>query len=153
MVAVINTRGNSSVAQYLDLTSQAKEQYFEQSAAFSKQPTYDELIEVWEDCKTPNWDGNDALPVLEETFRNTFFFIQALPLGYPLPSVGVEPDGHLTLEWYRHPRWTLSISMSPERMVYYAALFGSSNVRGSEVFIGEISTNILDLIQRVLLNA
>lgn len=139
--------GNSEVAQYLAETN-PKDSYFHLSATLSKQPTYDELVTIWEECKTPNWDSYDALPVEEATFSKTYSFIKALPLGYPLPSVGAEPDGHLTLEWYRHPRWTLSISVSPEGILYYAALFGSNDVRGSEIFFGEISNIILNLIQR-----
>jgi hypothetical protein len=149
MTSVNISRGNSEVALYLDKASQAKSQYFHQSASFSKQSAYEDLINVWEECKTDNWDGYNAFPVQKQTFKNTYSFIESLPLGYNLPSVGVEPDGHLTLEWYRHPRWTISISISPEGILYYAALFGNSDVRGSENFSGEISKNLFDLIQRV----
>jgi hypothetical protein len=63
--------------------------------------------------------------------------------------VGAEPDGHITLEWYRGPRWTLSVSVSPDGMLYYAALFGSSEVRGAEPFFGDVPDIILSLIRRV----
>jgi hypothetical protein len=149
VIPVTMSRGNSKTAQYLDITSQAKGQYFQQSAIFGAYAAYNDLIAVWAECKTANWDGYDAFPVQEQTFLNTYFFIQALPLGVSLPSVGVEPDGHITLEWYRHPRWTLSISISPESKLYYAALFGESVERGSEVFLGKVPGTILDLIQRV----
>ncbi len=76
-------------------------------------------------------------------------FIHALPLGYPLPSVGAEPDGHLTLEWYRNPRWILSVSISPEGILYYAALFGTRDVQGSARFWVEIPQPILELIKEV----
>lgn len=148
MTNIVQSRGNTKVAQYLDKKSQSK-QDFQQSATLGKQTAYDELLSVWEACKTSNWDGEDALPVEEATFINTYCFINALPLGCPLPSVGVEPDGHLTLEWYQHPRWTLSISISPESVLYYAALFGNNDVRGSEIFFGEIPKNILHSIQQV----
>lgn len=149
MILATMLRGNSETAQYLDKTSQAKSQYFRESAAFSKQPAYNELFSVWNECKISNWDGYQAFPVKEETLFNTYSFIEALPLGTSLPSIGVEPDGHLTLEWYQHPRWTLSISISPECNLYYAALFGESVERGSEVFAGIVPRTILDLIQRV----
>jgi hypothetical protein len=74
--------------------------------------------------------------------------IKALPLGYALPSIGVEPDGHITLEWYRRPRWTLSVSVSPEGMLYYSALLGSEDPRGSYLFDGQISETLLSLIYR-----
>jgi hypothetical protein len=149
MTSTTMSRGNSETAQYLDKASQAKSQYFRESAAFSKQPAYNELFSVWNECKIANWDGYNAFPVKKMTLFNTYSFIEALPLGTSLPSIGVEPDGHLTLEWYRHPRWTLSISISPEYNLYYAALFGESVERGSEVFAGIVPRTILDLIQRV----
>jgi hypothetical protein len=142
-------KGNSETAQYLSKASQSKEQYFHQTATLSKQTAYDELVGVWEECKVANWDGYNAFSVKEKTFWNTLFFIEVLPLGCPLPSVGAEPDGHLTLEWYINPRQTLSISISPEGILYYAALFGNESVPGSENFSGEISKTLLDLINKV----
>ncbi len=141
-------RGNSETAQYLSQENQAKEQYFKNSAVLSKQSAFDELAKVFEECNIANWDGYNALPVKSKTFFYTYKFIEALPLGYSLPSVGVEPDGHLTLEWYQQPQWTISISIDPESTLYYAALFGSEDVRGSETFSGEISQHLFALIQR-----
>ncbi len=149
MTSATISRGNSETAQYLNNASQSNSQHFQQLASLSKQSAYEELINIWEECKTDNWDGYNALPIQKQTFKNTYSFIKSLPLGYTLPSVGVEPDGHLTLEWYKHPRWTISISISPEGILYYAALFGNSDVRGSEIFSWEISRNLFDLIQRV----
>lgn len=148
MIQSTIARGNSEISDYLDKTNQLKSKYFEQSVILSKQSAYNDLFKVWDECNMPNWDGYDAYPVRYKTVENTHLFISSLPLNYPLPSVGVEPDGHLTLEWYRHPRWTISISISPEGMIYYAALFGNSDVRGSEFFSGDISRNLFDLIQR-----
>lgn len=142
-------RGNTQTAQYLDGANQAMGQYFRQSIAFGKQAAYGELAKIWEECRASNWDGYDALAVEVATLRNTYSLIESLPLGYPLPSIGAEPDGHLTLEWYRHPRWILSVSISPEGKLFYAALFGNSDIRGSEPYLDEVPQSILDLVQRV----
>ena len=75
--------------------------------------------------------------------------VSTLPCGCPLPSVGVEPDGHLTLEWYRNPRSTLSVSVSPESDLYYAALFETSDVRARERFVGDLPAIVVTLIERV----
>lgn len=149
MTAAILPRGNTPTAQYLDQTSQDMGHHFQASATFSKLPALNELVNVWEECKRPNWDGYDALPVQSAALAYTYLLIEALPLGFPLPTVGAEPDGHLTLEWYRHSRWILSVSISPQGTLYYAALFGNSDVRGSEPFFGDIPKSILDLMQRV----
>lgn len=143
------SRGNTTTAEYLDNANQTKGRYFHESIAFGKSPAHSELYTILQACKAPNWDGYNALPVQGKTFQNAYIFIEALPLGYPLPSIGAEPDGHITLEWYHQPRWTLSVSISPEGILYYAALFGNSDVRGSDPFFGEIPKSILALIQRV----
>jgi hypothetical protein len=149
MIATPLFNGNSKTAQYLGQTAQARVRHFEKSATLTKEPAFNEIISTWQSCKVANWDGEGAEPVQDQTTLNALNLIDALPLGYPLPSVGVEPDGHLTLEWYRHPRWTLSVSISPSGLLYYAALFGSNESKGVERFIGFFPAILLDLIQRV----
>lgn len=152
MTATLISRGNSPIADYIDKKiSQENPQHFEGTAAFSKQPAVDELLATWEECNKQNWDGYDAFPVKPETLNFAYNFIRALPLGFPLPAIGAEPDEHLTLDWYRDPYWTISVSVSPEGMVYYAALMGGSDPRGAEPFWGEIPRRLLKLIQQVAL--
>ncbi|MCA6595850.1 MAG: hypothetical protein ACK6BN_10590 [Pseudanabaena sp.] len=142
-------RGNTETAVYIDATTQKQTEYFDQSVTLGKRSAYNELVAFWEECKSPNWDGYNAFAVQEATLYKAYLFIHALPLGYPLPSVGAEPDGHLTLEWYRNPRWILSVSISHEGILYYAALFDEESEQGSEDFWGEIPQVILGLINKV----
>lgn len=121
----------------------------EKQAAYSLEAKLQELAALSEECRLPNWDGQGAAPVSRETVGNASRFLHALPPEYPPPSLGVEPDGHLTLEWYRDPRWILSLSVSPESDLYYAALFDTSDVRGREVLYGDVPDIILGLIRRV----
>lgn len=144
-------KGSSLTATYIDQINQNNQRYFAQTAAFSKQPAIDELATIWAECSTPDWDGYDAFAVKAETLNYAYAFIQALPLGFPLPSVSAEPDGHLALDWFCNPYWTISISMSSEGMLYYAALLGNRDPRGSEPFLGEISESLLNLIKEVAL--
>ena len=149
MATLNRTIGSTTTANYIEKINQSNSQHFSQSVVLGKQQAYNELIELWNECKSPDWDGYDALPVLEKTFNKTWAVIEALPLTCPLPSLGAEPDGHITLEWYRHPRWIFSISVSPEGYLYYAALLGENSTNGSELFLGTISTTILNLIEQV----
>jgi hypothetical protein len=141
--------GFSQAAEFLDNAKREALKRFRDSAAFSKQPAFDELGEVWNECRTANWDAHCAEPIESETLRNAYRFIEALPFGYPLPSVGAEPDGHLTLEWYRATNWLLSVSVSPEGVLYYAVLLGDEDPRGSCRFDGEVPETILYWIRRV----
>ncbi len=143
-------KGFSEAAKLLETAKRRQSDHFGESVTYSKQTTYDELWDVWQDCKEPNWDGYDALPVDRETFQNAYRLVESLPLGCPLPSsVGAEPDGQLALEWHRNPRWTLSVSISPEGTLHYAALLGAEDPRGSCPFFGDISDSLLSLIRRV----
>ena len=109
-----------------------------------------ELYQVFDECREANWDGYGAAPVSVRTFHSAHEFLEALPLGTPAPSVGAEPDGHLTFEWYRSSRRTLSVSVSPEGELHYAALIGTGKHYGTEPFYGEVPRIIVDLIHRVL---
>lgn len=111
---------------------------------------FEDLSQVYEECLEPNWDGYGALPIIEDTYRLTYELIDALPLSTPLPSFGAEPDGQITLEWYCSPTSTLSVSVSPEGELHYAALVGDSKAYGTEVFFGEAPKAIVDLIYRVM---
>ncbi len=109
----------------------------------------EELNRVGDEFSVPNWDGYGALPVSEEAYWVAHDLLEALPLGTPAPSVGAEPDGDLTFEWYRSPHRVLSVSVGPRGELHYSALVGSSKAYGTETFLGEVPRVILDQICRV----
>lgn len=115
----------------------------------SKQAAYDELDELDKEYRKPDWDAHGADAVQAETVQNARRLIDALPPEYPVPSVGAEPDGHITLEWHRATNRLLSVSVSPEAMLYWAALVGEEDPRGTCPFNGEVPETILYWIGRV----
>lgn len=144
------TRGFSDAARFIEKTAREGRRYLHESNAFGIESTVrDELATVWEECREPNWDGFQAIPVSQDTLRSAYLFLESLPLGFPPPSIGSEPDGHLTLEWHRSARRTLSISVDPDGDLHFAALFGPNRDYGTEAFFGEVPDNILNLIRRV----
>ena len=110
---------------------------------------FEALCSVYEECSERNWDGYGAEPVSAEAYRLAYRFLEALPLGTPPPTVGAETDGHLTLEWYRSTNRVLSVSVSPEGLIYYAALLGTSKRSGTEPFRGEIPEDIMRITHRL----
>lgn len=110
---------------------------------------FDELFAVWEECRHSSWDGYGALPVVPETLRQAYLLIESLPLGFPRPSIGAEPDGQLTLEWHHSPRRTLSVSVTPDGYLHYAGLFGPNHANGTAAFFGELPDEIMALVKRV----
>jgi hypothetical protein len=110
---------------------------------------YDELENVVAECTNQGWDGDEAQPISEEAINNARLFLDALPLRITPPSVGAEPDGYLTLEWYSSPRHLLSISIGAENQIYYACKLGERKSHGSELFFGNIPKILIDLLNRV----
>ena len=111
---------------------------------------YGDLFDVSERCKRAGWDGDSAEPVMHDTYLNAYRFLESLPLGIQKqPSVGVEPDGHITFEWYKSPRHTLSVSVSPDGFLYFSALLGLQKTNGTRAFVGEVPKIIVDLIGQV----
>ena len=144
------TPGFSEAARYVEREALEGWRKLNESNVFGIESTIrDELGTVWEECRHADWDGFSALAVSQDTLHNTYRFLESLPLGCPPPSVGAEPDGQLSLEWHRGPRRTLSVSVTPEGDLHYAALFGPSRVFGTEAFFGEAPSAIIDLIRRI----
>jgi hypothetical protein len=116
---------------------------------FSKQSAYDELEAVYEECRSLRGEVHGSQPVQPETRELAQQFIEALPPESRLPSIGAEPDGQLTLEWYRATNWLLSVSVGPDGLLHWAALLGDEDPRGSCRFEGAVPETILYWIHRV----
>jgi hypothetical protein len=136
-------------AVYIRKVSQKAWQAWQTSNTFGYSDLLSDLAEMAEQCSVPDWDGQGAAPVRPETVLETIRFIQALPLGTARPTIGSDPDGQITLEWYESPRSAFSVSVNPAGELHYAALLGSRRQYGTEPFLGEVPTVILDLIRRV----
>jgi hypothetical protein len=151
--AMVWTAGVSGDARFIDST--ARESIQGLSRAYSlddgRMRVQEALVEQFEECSQRGWDGYGAEPVRDDTYRNAYRFIEALPHGFPMPTVGAEADGHLTLEWYRNPSRVVSVSVSPEGDLHYAALLGGTARRnGTEPFLGDVPADLLQIIRRVL---
>lgn len=144
------TRGFSDAAKYVERAASAGWRKLNESHAFGIESTIrHELGTVWDECRQADWDGFGALPVTEDTLRNAYLFLESLPWGFPAPSVGAESDGQLTFEWHRGPWRTLSISVTPDGDLHYAALVGPNRIYGTEAFFGEVPEAILDIVRRI----
>jgi len=79
-----------------------------------------------------------------------FHFLLTLPPPGPIqPTIGVDGDGMITVEWYAGSRNLLSVSIGSDATLHYAAVVSTATQYGSERFNGVVSPRILDLILRV----
>lgn len=145
-----DTTGTSEVAQHIAKQSLLITCRLQESIMLGLEGkgVFGELDAVYAECSHPNWDGYGGLPVLPETYGYARRFLDSLRLESPAPSVGAEPDGHLTLEWYSARRKTLSVSIAPDGNLHYAAILGPITRYGAEP-IGSRESEIEDLVCRV----
>lgn len=109
--------------------------------------TFQQLNEVFEECSSAGWDGENARPISIEVLQCAYAFLKYLPLGIESPEVGAEPDGAITLEWYHSPTRVISISIHPGGWVYYAALIGTKKRHGMDFM--NVSEDLIGLISQV----
>jgi hypothetical protein len=141
--------GMSPTAQFLERTQSSIFERYRQAVTVSRHDSLDSIFEVWQ-AADEEWKVVEGEQVISENVMETACrFVQTLPLGFPLPSVTGEPDGHINLEWYRNPRNLLTVSVGPENRLYWAALIGSEDPRGSCRFVDRIPKTLLYYIARV----
>ncbi len=145
------TGGSSKAAEYIAKEArQDRERLYRSSALGTVMNAItQQLCELAEARSDDNWDGYGADALDQSTFRQAYIFAEALPPGIAVPHVGAEPDGSICFEWYKNPRRTLSVSVTADAELHYAALLGASRAYGSEVFLGSVPSRILELAQSV----
>lgn len=138
-----------NATQFSDVLDSAAREPQEQlrNSTLGHREAHEELWEVWHECREPNWDSYDALPVEQETYQAAYTLIESLPLGFPRPSIGAEPDGHLTLEWYKSPRRTLSVSVDPDGLLHYAGLYGPNKRYGTLAYFSTAPRELIQLVR------
>ncbi len=139
----------SPAAQLVTEMRAKHSRHMRRSSAIGIEKVLGDLGEVWVECRKSDWDGHGALRVSSDAMNYARKLLESLPLGFPHPSVGAEPDGQITLEWHCSPHRTLSISVSPCADLHYAALIGPARVCGTEPFFEDFPQTLFDLIGRI----
>lgn len=109
-----------------------------------------ELEKIFEECSSDGWDGERAKPVSKEVLQNALIFFESLPPSVELPQIAAEPDGAVSLEWYRSPEKVVSVSVNPGGRLYYAAAIGARRRHGKESASSGVSEELLALIAEVV---
>ncbi len=141
--------GFSDAAETLERVWSDEAKRGDETVTFSRQPLCDQLIDVFQQCSQPGWDGAGSDAVERATLEIAWHFLRSLPTAYRTAAISGEPDGHINLEWYVHPRRILTVSINPNGILHWAALIGAEDPRGSCPFYGEAPRTLLYWIGRV----
>lgn len=148
-------RGSSSesvsAARHIDQEMKEVSKYLHESSTFGLvgRGTFRELQKTFEECSLEGWDGERAKPITKQVLRHAKTFLRSFPLGFESPEVGAEPDGAISLEWYRSPARVISISINPGGRLYFAATIGGDRRHGDGFAIFEVSKDLVRLIEDV----
>ncbi len=149
-MTAVQDRGQSQAARFVQDQLVKHARYLHKSSALGNENLIRaELADVWEECREPNWDGYNALAVSWGSVQNAQRLLLALPLGTKMPSVSAIPSGNITLEWHHSRRRSMTVSVTSDGDLHYAALLGPGRTCGTEPFFEEAPRMILDLIARV----
>ena len=107
----------------------------------------DELLDLFLEHRTDDWDGYGAKAATEEALAAAFTFLNMLPTTIPRPELSVEPDGSIVFEWYQRPGRVFSVTVEKDEQLSYSGLFDSSQTSGIESF-EENSPEVIELILR-----
>ena len=103
---------------------------------------HEKLDELAEECSERDWDGYDASPVLSEVVKTAHEFLSQIPKIWPIPELGAEPDGCITIEWYITNKKEISVSVGKDRILSYSYIVDGKSESGKV----EMDSNIPDVI-------
>jgi hypothetical protein len=108
-----------------------------------------EIVQLMNECAEDNWDGDGSKAIDILSAATAVHIINGLPLNTPLPEVGLDPDGEVSLEWHLRPRYALSVSVGRDGTLSFAGLFGENRLRGVEVSSDGFPPTIVAALHRL----
>jgi len=97
-----------------------------------------------------NWDGYGSRAANRMAVEHAMRFLWHIPAGLPEPGVGIDPDGEISLEWYKSPYRRFSVSVGRDGRLSFAGLFGRSSIHGTEAyFVDELPVEIRSGLRRI----
>lgn len=96
--------------------------------------------------------SDEATPPNIQAVIKAFEFINHLPKDLPIPELGFDNDGEVSIDWDYGNRRMFSVSVSASGALNYAGLIGKSVTGDQEWFRGTVSETIISHIKSVVAN-
>lgn len=108
-----------------------------------------ELLDLFETCGTPGWDGGDGAPVSARTFAHAREFLAALPAAFPTPEVSLTEDGSVSFDWFPGPGVLFSVTVTETGKLFFAAVTPDGRSSGIQRFDGRLPEVISETLRRL----
>lgn len=87
--------------------------------------------------------------MLLATFVRARRLLDTIPSGFPVPEIGLDPDGEVAFDWIRHDRTMVSVSIGPEGDPSYAAGLLDGTAYGFIRWTNSFPGALTDLLRRL----
>ncbi|MCX6874863.1 MAG: hypothetical protein NTW21_13805 [Verrucomicrobia bacterium] len=112
-----------------------------------------ELSALASECSCQDWDGYGAESLNPSALRLAQDIIRSLPDGMQMPSVSIEPDGCVSLDWMPSRVRTFTLSAGKSDRLPYAWIDGTDRGHAVAKFVdGQLPSRILQEIKRICAN-
>jgi hypothetical protein len=148
-VYIIEPKSNSAASTSKKLEQIKAENLEKLSSPLSAAQKWErELEDIVRECSVPDWDGYDAKPLDEGSVQCVRAFCQKLPSAITLPNLLPEPNGDLTMEWYKNG-YHLVIGIDKQKQIAWACRTDNERYGGDGSFADSIPDSLLSLLHRI----
>lgn len=102
------------------------------------------LINLFEESKRMERDT-----MLLTTFVRARKLLDTIPSGFPVPEIGLDPDGEVAFDWIRRDRTMVSVSIGPEGDPSYAAGLADGTAYGYVRWVDRFPGALRDLLRQL----
>jgi len=85
------------------------------------------LMKLASETTEDGWDGEDGSKMAEGSLNFAVRLLKEMPREWAVPTVDLDPDGEVSLQWYGGPDSRLSISVGNSGKISYAWILPSEN--------------------------
>lgn len=110
---------------------------------------WDALNAAYLHSQVSEWIEAGNLPAQPSTYGYAKQFVASLPSSVKMPDVAVDLDGEILLEWDHGPRRVMSISVSRDGTLAYAALLGFTRLHGTTHFRETLPLAVNEALEKV----
>ena len=103
-----------------------------------------DLIELFHE--SPQMEGDTMATT---TFARAQRLLDTIPSGFPVPEIGLDPDGEVAFDWIRRDRTMVSVSIGPDNDPSYAAGLADGTAYGFLRWEEMFPVALTDLLRRL----
>ncbi|MBU3678896.1 MAG: hypothetical protein FGM32_04720 [Candidatus Kapabacteria bacterium] len=109
-----------------------------------------ELTSLFRERHIADWDGDDAMPITRFSYDLARKFVDAVPIGMPMPGVSTTTDGSIEFDWMPSRGRAIGVGIHNSNRLSVAWINGSDRGHCVMVLNGETLPNeLIQLIRSV----